>query len=237
MAEKPKVLGLIPARGGSKRVPRKNLKTLAGKPLISWTIEAALKSNCLDDVIVSTEDEEIAQISQAIGAKVPFLRPYELATDKTTRNEVVRHVLEEIKGFDFLILLQPTSPLRTPQHIDEAFNKLVKLRCANCVSVKEQKPSHHHIFKLRNQDEIEPLIPIPKHSKRSTTDRTYILNGALYICEIKSFIESNYWDPFTSPDGCAYIMPEEDSLDIDYEWQWSVAETLVSKKLKDNEKQ
>lgn len=227
MAEKPKVLGLIPARGGSKRVPRKNLKTLAGKPLISWTIEAALKSNCLDDVIVSTEDEEIAEISQSIGAKVPFLRPQELATDKATRNEVVKDVLEKINGFDFIILLQPTSPLRKSAHIDEAFKKLYISNRINCVSVKEQKPSLQYIFRLGDEDNLQPLKSISQESRFKVTDRTYILNGAIYICEVNFFKKSHLIDPFTAPNGCAYLMSEKHSLDIDYEWQWSIAESLL----------
>src|SRR5690349_11475180 len=107
------VLGLIPARGGSKGIPRKNIKPIAGKPLIAWTIEAALAARGLDGVVVTTEDPEIAEVARAYGAEVPFLRPMELAADETPGIDPVLHALDMLPGFDAVLLLQPTSPLRT----------------------------------------------------------------------------------------------------------------------------
>ena len=115
------VIAIIPARGGSKGIPRKNLKTLGGKPLIAWTIQAALKSKTIDRVIVSTEDNEMADIAQEWGAEVPFIRPTELAQDKSTAMETVFHALEMIPNYEWVFLLQPTSPLRTTADIDNIF--------------------------------------------------------------------------------------------------------------------
>ena len=117
-------LAIIPARGESKRLPRKNIMELAGKPLIAWTIEAALNSQFIDEVVVTTDNQEIAIVAQQYGANIPFLRPNKLASDTATTFDVVRHAIghyrENGKIFDFIILLQPTSPLRTKDHIDEA---------------------------------------------------------------------------------------------------------------------
>ena len=117
-----KVLGLIPARGKSKGIPRKNIKNLCGKPLIAWTIEESLKSKKLDNVVVSTDDEEIADIAQKYGADVPFMRPAELAGDSTSGIDTVLHAIDELPDFDSVLLLQPTSPLRTSTDIDSIIN-------------------------------------------------------------------------------------------------------------------
>ncbi len=121
-------LAIIPARGGSKRLPRKNVMNLAGKPLIAWTIEAALNSTYIDEVMVSTDDREIAEIAQQYGASVPFFRPTELATDLTSTFDAIKHTLdfyaEMGEKYDFSVLLQPTSPLRESRHIDNAINLL-----------------------------------------------------------------------------------------------------------------
>ena len=166
MAKKPKVLGLIPARGGSKRIRGKNIKCLSGKPLIGWTIQAALNSNYVDQVIVSTEDEEIAKTSKKWGADVPFLRPKRLALDNSTRNEVVGDVLNKVKGFEYVILLQPTSPLRSAIHIDEAFSQMINRSRKNCVSVKLQHPSPQYIFQLGKEKKLTPYNKINENEKR-----------------------------------------------------------------------
>ena len=139
------ILGLIPARGGSKGLPRKNIKLLLGKPLIAWTIEQALASKYLDKVVVSTDDEEIAKISKKYGAEVPFIRPKELATDKTKGIDVVLHTIrwmeENGKSYDFLMLLQSTSPLRTFEDMDKAIELLFLKKAKAIVSVCEVE--HH----------------------------------------------------------------------------------------------
>lgn len=112
------LLTCIPARGGSKGIPRKNIRPLAGKPLIGWTIDAAKQAACVNRIVVSTEDEEIATVARALGAEVPFMRPEELAADDTPGIEPVLHAIAQLPGFDWLLLLQPTSPLRTAADIE-----------------------------------------------------------------------------------------------------------------------
>ena len=129
MIKEGKLLALITARGGSKRLPKKNILKLANKPLIAWTIEASLKSPYIDEVIVSTDDVEIAEISRSYGADVPFIRPPELATDNASSIDVLKHAVLTLNNldrhFDYLILLQPTSPLRKATHINEAIKMYV----------------------------------------------------------------------------------------------------------------
>lgn len=114
----PKILAIIPARGGSKGVPRKNIRDLAGKPLIAWTIEEAKKSKYITRLILSSEDEEIIEAAKKYGCEVPFVRPIELAQDNTPGIEPVLHAIEKCPGYDYVLLLQPTSPLRTVEDID-----------------------------------------------------------------------------------------------------------------------
>ena len=127
-----RVLGLIPARGGSKGLPGKNLAPLHGRPLIAWTIAAARSSGFVDDVVVTTDDEDVARVALAEGARVPFRRPARLATDEASMNDVIAHALDELSRegdeYRWLLLLQPTAPLRTVAHIDEAFKRLGRER-------------------------------------------------------------------------------------------------------------
>ena len=125
-----KLLAVIPARGGSKRLPRKNILDLSGKPMISWTIDAALGSKYIDRIVVSTDDQEIAKISKDCGADIPFIRPLELATDYATSIDVVLNLIESLERnneyYDYIMLLQPTSPLRSTKNINESV-ELLKL--------------------------------------------------------------------------------------------------------------
>ena len=142
LGEPPKVLGLIPARGGSKSIPRKNLAPLGGKPLIAWTCEAALGARCLDRVVVSTDDEEIAAVAEAHGVAAPFRRPAALSGDQATSAEAAIHAVEWLdrhQGWraNLLVLLQPTSPLRTAAQIDAALGLMRERQAETVVSVIE----------------------------------------------------------------------------------------------------
>ena len=136
-AGSPSVLAVITARGGSKGVPGKNLRPLAGKPLLSWTVEAALCAKCVTRTIVSTDAPEIADVAVKAGAEAPFLRPAELASDTASSADVVVHALEQCPGYDYVLLLQPTSPLRTADDIDAAFARMLAANGNACVSVSE----------------------------------------------------------------------------------------------------
>src|ERR687888_2652879 len=135
------VLALIPARGGSKGIPRKNLATLAGRPLLAWTIDAALGSRAVTRTVVSTEDDEIAEAARSLGAEV-LTRPPELADDDTPMQPVIAHALGELGAPDVLVLLQPTSPLRRAEHVDEAVELLVATGADSLLSVVEGPPPH-----------------------------------------------------------------------------------------------
>lgn len=213
--KRPKVLGLIPARGGSKGIPRKNLRLLAGKPLIYWSINAAMKSKSIDSVVVSTEDQEIADVSKKYGADVPFIRPKELAQDNSLRNEVVQHALGELCEFDYLVLLQPTSPLRKSTHIDEAFTRLLESDAKSLVSVTEQHPSPEWIFQLSKSGRFICKSNLLKSTNRQSFPNYYKLNGAIYIIGAEQFLTSSLPDPFISNDTLGFIMPKEQSVDID----------------------
>lgn len=225
---RPKFLGLIPARGGSKGIPRKNIRDLHGKPLIAWTIEAALNADSLDRVIVSTEDSEIALVAKKWGADVPFIRPVSLAQDDTLRNGVVEHALQAVPGYDYVVLLQPTSPLRTSAHIDEAVDLLIRENASACVSVNKQHLSPHWMFHLDASKKLKFIKPAPRGTNRQSVPEVFGLNGAVFICRSDTFFNSASVDPFITADTVAYEMPSQESWDIDDEWEWGVIESLMS---------
>ena len=230
----PKVLGLIPARGGSKGLPRKNIRDLAGKPLIAWTIEAALESQCLSTVVVSTEDHEIATIAKSFGAVVPFMRPSELSQDESLRNDVINHALNQLPGYDYIVLLQPTSPLRIGEDIDAAFEFFLKSNEMSCVSVVSQHPTPEWMFKMDSSKKLIPLQPSTKITNRQSMPYYYSLNGAIYITNCEYFLCSKESDPFIGKGAVGYVMSKWSSLDIDDEEDWGMAEfKLAFKKNKE----
>ncbi len=212
------ILGLITARGGSKGIPRKNLADLGGKPLIAWTIEAALESSALDRVVVSTDDPEIAEVSRQYGAEVPFMRPPDLAGDKSAHIPVIQHALrwaEESAGSlpDYICLLQPTSPFRTAQHIVRAVALLKENNADAVVSVCEAKT---HPFLTRKVDEnglLKPFMPMPAgYLRRQDFPPAFEINGAIYLCRSAIVMEEGTLLPEKTK---ALIMDDQSSLDID----------------------
>lgn len=223
------IIGLIPARGGSKGLPRKNLRPLHGKPLIAWTIDAALSSRSIDRVVVSTEDEEISEVSKTYGADVPFMRPSELATDEASSIGVVFHAIETLKAsdshYDYVILLQPTSPLRTVEDIDRAIEFSFSINAGAVVSVCET--GHHPYWANtlpadRNMKDF--LRPEIANKNRQELPVFYRLNGAIYIAS-SAYLKLN--SGFMNSDTYAYIMPLERSVDIDTELDLKFAEYLL----------
>jgi CMP-N-acetylneuraminic acid synthetase len=207
-------LAVIPARGGSKRLPRKNLLDLAGKPLIAWTIEAAKQSKYIDHFLVSTDDEEIKIVSEQCGAEV-LTRPAELATDNASSVEVVLHAINaQLKQYDYVILLQPTSPLRTAQHIDEAIELLFVKNANAIISVCETDHSPLWSNTLPDDGSLDNFIREEVKDKRSQDLPTYYrLNGAIYLCLINVLIENH---SFISKNRCySFIMDVSSSIDID----------------------
>jgi len=208
-----KILAVITARAGSKRLPNKNILDLAGKPLIAWTIEAALKSKYIDKLIVSTDSEQIADISKQFGAEVPFIRPKELSSDTVDSISVLKHAIEFHKNeFYYVILLQPTSPLRTVNDIDKAL-KMLNSKTKAVVSVCETNHSPLWSNILPEDLSMTNFIRPEVKGKRSQDLPIYYrLNGAVYISEI-SYLERN--NGFIGSKTRAYIMPKERSIDVD----------------------
>ena len=183
MLEGKTFLAIIPARGGSKRLPRKNILDLAGKPLIAWSIESALKSKYIDKVIVSSDDDEILQISKSFGANL-IKRPQELATDISTSFDAIKHTINETQLHDYIVLLQPTSPLRNKKHIDESIQTLISKDADAIISVCEMDHNPLWSNTLPENESMNHFIREEVKSKRSQDlDDFYRLNGAIYICK------------------------------------------------------
>ena len=212
-----KVVAVIPARAGSKGIPNKNLVEVAGKPLISWSIEAAINASSIDRILVTSDGDEILNIANQYNEVISIKRPRELAEDQTPTAPVVIHALEEIKalknGFDYLILLQPTSPLRTEEEIEEAFEVLKNSNGNALVSVV--KPSHHPLksFKRSEQGYLKGLVnnEFP-FMPRQELPEVFQPNGAIYIIEIKEFLKKK---TFFTNKTIHYEMSAEKSIDVD----------------------
>jgi len=230
----PLILGLITARGGSKGVPNKNIKMVGGKNLIVWTIEAALKSTALTRVVLSTDDKKIAEIGENNNAEVPFLRPRFLAQDNSPHIDVIFHAikwLDENENWrpDFILLLQPTSPLRTSQDIDKIISIGISKNADSVVSVCI---SQAHPYKMKIINRAGKMIDYTDKPKgylpRQKLPDIYFENGALYLIKTKVFIEQKTLFPKNT---IPYIMSEKNSLDIDTEWDVILADSILANKL------
>ncbi|MFD3157509.1 cytidylyltransferase domain-containing protein [Haloimpatiens sp. FM7330] len=231
MIDNKKVLAIIPARGGSKGVPRKNIKLLNGKPLIAYTIEEAKKSKYIDKIIVSTEDEEIASISKNYGAEVPFLRPKELARDNTPGIEPVIHCVEWLKknwGYisDYVCLLQCTSPFRKGKHIHEALNKMFSKQADSIISLCESEQTPYWMKKIKD-GKIKYFLEQGKlYERRQDIPKTYITNGAIYIIKSQVLLQNKTW---YTENTIPYIMDKISSIDIDTLNDFELAEFYMKK--------
>lgn len=222
------IVAIIPARGGSTGLPRKNIKSLAGKPLIAYSIEAALKSKYIDKVIVSTEDEEIAEISRRYGAEV-IERPKELAKDITPTEPVLEHILEWLKedeGYksDIIILLQPTSPLRNSKHIDEALDIFLNRDYDSLLSVC---PSSAFLWRIGETSAYPVNYDFKNRPRRQDKEPEYRENGALYITTYNNFMKNH--NRLGGMIG-VYIMSEEFSIEIDTEFDFWLCKKILSLK-------
>lgn len=215
------VLALIPARGGSKGIPRKNIKKVHGKPLIWYTIESALRSDNIDKTIVTTDDEEIANISEDLGANVPFIRPSDLAEDETPTEPVVSHAVQELKSeFETIVLLQPTSPLRTATDIDKAIEKFDTADADSLVSVFED-----HSYRWRQtEDGAQQINYGGDRSRRQEKEPEFVENGAIYITYTGQFTNTN---SLKSGRTTLYKMSEIRSIDVDVPEDLKLVEALL----------
>ncbi|MEK4248255.1 acylneuraminate cytidylyltransferase family protein [Paenibacillus sp. FSL W7-1287] len=220
------VLAVITARGGSKGVPRKNVRNLGGKPLIAWTIEEAQKSKYITKLILSSEDKDIIDVAKQYGCEVPFIRPLELAQDDTLGIDVVIHAMIQCPGYDYVILLQPTSPLRTVKDIDGCIEYMFKHEADYCVSVKEAKESPYWMYNINGKNQIRPLIKQEHFAlRRQELPPVYLLNGAVYVAKCDKLLQSK---SFLTEETLAYVMPEDHSHDIDSEMDFAMCEYIIN---------
>jgi CMP-N,N'-diacetyllegionaminic acid synthase len=221
---------LVVARGGSKSIPRKNIAPLAGKPLLAWTIDAALRSKGAGRVVVSTEDEEIATVARQHGAETPFTRPESLAEDDTPTIPVVLHALnwlEENENFrpDLVVLLQPTSPLRTTEDITAAIDLSMRARGGGSVVSVTPAAAHPYLMKrITAEGLLEDVAPHPVVERRQDLDTVYALNGAIYIARREHLVE---YASFYAERTYAYVMPPERSIDVDTPWDLHLCELIL----------
>lgn len=221
----------MPARSGSVRIPGKNIRLFHGKPLIHWTIQAALECEVFDRIIVSTDSPEIALIAVEAGAEVPKLRSPALAGSEVTSEEVIADFLAEEKQIKRFTLLQPTSPLRTSEHIRQATELFEELAPFSVVSAVSLGRSGEDVFPLQSGETDSQPWPFCKADRGLPLVK---LNGAIYIVESARFLKSM---KFVSPETVFFMMPEHLSVDIDLEDDWQHAEAVFSKQMRSEEPQ
>lgn len=224
------MLAIIPARGGSKGLPKKNIRDFDGKPLIFYSIKAAKKSRFIDRIIVSTDDKEIAQISEMYGAEVPFLRPKELATDTSQAIDTYLYTINEINKqsnnlIDEFIVLQPTSPLRREIDINEAISLFREKNADSVISVFEAKHPPNWYKKISNHGILADYFQGENSLNRQEYQKTYLPNGAIFILKYHVLKKTR---SYYTEKSFAYIMPAELSIDIDNLWDFQLAELLIS---------
>ncbi len=221
-----RVLALVPARGGSKGIPDKNRVKLGGRPLLAWTIEAARASKTVDRVIVSTDDARLALLASGCGAEVPFLRPKALARDDTPTMPVVMHAIAELQWTDIVVLLQPTSPLRTAEDVDACVELFAAGESA-VVSVTPAAPPPQHML-VRTSEGVAPLLgPLPTGGRRQDLPPVYALNGAVYVADVAMLRAHG---TFVTETTRLYEMPRERSIDIDDPLDLVVAQAFLEQR-------
>jgi CMP-N-acetylneuraminic acid synthetase len=224
-----RVLGLIPAKGASTRLPRKNVRPLGGRPLIEWTIEAARQASLFDRVVVSTEDAEVAALARAAGAEVPFERPRDLAVDPAGVVQVALHALEALQAqgatFDVICIMLPTCPFRTAGDIRAAFERFRSRPEPNLMSVSAFEHTPFNAVGIDGGGLLFPHCPERFGGKSQQQPAAFRPNGALHILDVAWFQKSR---SYHAPQVIAYEMPRERSLDIDSEADLVEAESLLS---------
>lgn len=221
-----RVLAVVPARAGSKGVPGKNLRPLGGRPLISWTIEAALGAPSVDRVVVSTDSKEIGFVARQLGAEVPFIRPDELATDHATAAAVLRHALLALADpAELAVYLQPTSPLRTSADIEACLDLATISGDRAVVTVRPAVDPPEWMYRVVGDGRLERVMGGKVPPRRQETQPAYVLNGAVYVSPVRSFLSTG---EFVDETTAAFIMPSDRSIDIDEHIDLEAAERLAN---------
>ncbi len=227
-------IAVITARSGSKGLKDKNIKMLCGKPLIAYSIEAALKSGCFECVHVSTDSEEYARIAMEYEAEVPFLRSQELSTDTSSTWDVLRNVLKQYrqigKNFERMMLLQPTSPLRDETDIRQAFSIMEEKQAKSVVAVCEMEHSPLWSNVLPENGNMNGFMNKSNNVLRQQLPIYYRVNGAVYLVDAEYFMGGG---ELYGPESYAYIMPKEKSVDIDDNFDFLLVQTYMQKKMKE----
>ncbi len=226
-----RVLGIIPARGGSKGLPGKNIKLLNGIPLIAYTIKEAIKSK-LEECIVTTDSEEIASISRLYGGNIPFIRPIEIATDNASSIDVVLHALNFMKEhknkeYDAIMLLQPTTPFRDSEDINQALDLLIKSDADSVISVTSVGGTHPARMKFIKDGNLidPPFVEEFEGQNRQELKPMFIRNGGIYLTRINTIKNGSFKGDISK----AYVMPEKKSVNIDNIDDFEFAEWLMTK--------
>ncbi|MBF0216062.1 MAG: acylneuraminate cytidylyltransferase family protein [Candidatus Omnitrophica bacterium] len=227
-----KILALIPARGGSKGLPRKNIRDLGGKPLIAWTIEQAMKSEYADKVVVSTDDREIADISVQCGAEVPFIRPRKLASDTAKASDVILHALGHFKkkgvSFDFIALLEPTSPLRRDEDIDNGIKELIgKPGMDNLMTLGEIHLEHPCLAKKISSGRMLPYSGLKAVYRRQDRGKAYFPYGVLYLAKVGPFCRARTFDTART---IPLFIERWQNYEVDDEWDLAIIEEIMKKR-------
>lgn len=218
------VLGVILARGGSKGLPRKNVRNLAEKPLVAWTIEAGHESEHLDRLILSSDDEEIMTVAEKYGCEVPFQRPANLARDDTPSIDALLHALARVEPHDYVVLLQPTSPLRTAEDIDATIARCHAEDAQSCVTVTETDKPPQWMYTLLDDYRLRPVLEQDERAnRRQDAPKTYVLNGAVFVASPEWLRQH---ETFHTDETVAHIMPPERSVDIDTKLDLAWCEVL-----------
>lgn len=222
------VLAIIPARGGSKGLPRKNVLPAGGRPLLAWSVAAAQGARSIDRVVLSSDDDEIIAVARACGCEVPFRRPEALASDTASSLDVVLHALDALPGYAVVVLLQPTSPLRSAADIDAACALFATSGAPACVSVCLAAQSPYWMYRLADNHALQPVVEAPPGvTRRQDLPPVYALNGAIYIADAAWLRKTR---TFVARDTVAYVMPAARSIDIDSANDFAAFEQAVTGK-------
>ncbi len=228
MFKNKKILAIIPARGGSKGVPGKNIKLAGGKPLIAWIIEAAKSSIYIDRLMLSSDDNQIISVAKNYGCEVPFVRPSDFAQDDSSASDAILHALNKISGYDYVMLLQPTSPLTITKDIDGCIESCINSKAKATVSVTEPGKSPYWMFNMGSDNTLIPVLGKEYlNMRRQDLPLVYLPTGAIYMAEFDWFLKNR---SFYSDSTKGYIIPMERSLDIDSEFDFKLFKILVENK-------
>ncbi len=226
MKNRPLILAVITARGGSKGVPHKNIKMAGGKPLIAWMIEAAKGAAFIDRLILSSDDTDIIKVAKKWGCEVPFVRPAELAQDESLTIDVVLHALDMVSDYDYVVLLQPTSPLTKSEHIDGCIRQCIESGAKTLVSVCETSKSPYWMFKKDDTDILTPFLGQNYLNKRrQDLPKAYIPTGAVYVADIKWLRAKQ---SFYTEKTAGYLIETKYAVDIDTLTDFKIFEALIN---------